>query len=100
MTDLSNGKPKCLLPVGNFPMIYYPLSLLKKIGFTEVIVITQESAKNEVNDWAQSLIVLNYDMIYLSSENRGGLKKILQYKMSPLFSDQTIERIMYKSIVT
>jgi len=47
---LSNGKPKCLLPVGNFPMIYYPLSLLKKIGFTEVIVITQESAKNEVNN--------------------------------------------------
>ena len=50
MTDLSNSKPKCLLPVGNFPMIYYPLSLLKKIGFTEVIVITQESAKNEVNN--------------------------------------------------
>ena len=50
MTDLSNGKPKCLLSVGNFPMIYYPLSLLKKVGFTDVIVITQESARNEVNN--------------------------------------------------
>lgn len=49
MTDLSNGKPKCLLPVGNFPMIYYPLSLLKKIGFSEVIVVTLESAKSEIN---------------------------------------------------
>ena len=48
MTDLSNSKPKCLLPIGNYPMVYYPLSLLKKIGFTEVIVIVQESAKSEV----------------------------------------------------
>ena len=48
MTDLSNSKPKCLLPVGNFPMVYYPLSLLKKIGFTDVIVIVQEAAKSEI----------------------------------------------------
>ena len=48
MTDLSNSKPKCLLPIGNYPMVYYPLSLLKKIGFTEVIVIVQESAKSEL----------------------------------------------------
>ena len=30
------------------PMVYYPLSLLKKIGVTEVIVIVQESAKSDI----------------------------------------------------
>jgi len=69
MTDLSNGKPKCLLPVGNFPMIYYPLSLLKKVGFTDVIVITQESAKNEVNNISKKYeLGLTLDIVALPSQ--------------------------------
>lgn len=48
MTELTGSKAKCLLPVGSFPMIYYPLSVLKKAGFSEVIVIVPEPAKNEV----------------------------------------------------
>jgi translation initiation factor eIF-2B subunit gamma len=48
MTDLSSSKLKCLLPVGNFPMLYYPLSLLQKIGCKDVIVIVPEVAKSEV----------------------------------------------------
>ena len=67
MTDLSNGKPKCLLPVGNFPMIYYPLSLLKKIGCSEVIVITQESARNEVNNLNKKYdLGMNLDVVALT----------------------------------
>ena len=72
MTDLSNGKPKCLLPVGNFPIIYYPLSLLKKIGFTEVIVITQESAKNEVNNLTRKYeLGLTLDVVALPHQQAG-----------------------------
>ncbi|XP_012288671.1 translation initiation factor eIF-2B subunit gamma [Orussus abietinus] len=48
MTELTAGRPKCLLPVGNMPMIWYPLSVLEKSGFTDVIVIVSESMKNEV----------------------------------------------------
>ena len=66
MTDLTNAKPKCLLPVGNFPMIYYPLSLLKKIGFNEVIVVTQESAKNEVSNLSKKYeLGLTIDLVIL-----------------------------------
>lgn len=31
--EMTATKPKCLLPVGNKPMIYYPLKLLENAGF-------------------------------------------------------------------
>lgn len=32
-TDLVGNRPKCLLPVGPNPLIFYPLQLLQKYGF-------------------------------------------------------------------
>lgn len=32
MTDLTAGRPKCLLPIGNKPMVWYPLQLLERTG--------------------------------------------------------------------
>ncbi|CAB3366266.1 Hypothetical predicted protein [Cloeon dipterum] len=48
MRDLTNNKPKCLLPVGNIPLIWYPLSLLEREGFKEVNVITLDVQHAEV----------------------------------------------------
>lgn len=33
MTELIGDRPKCLLPVGPFPLIWYPLHMLQKHGF-------------------------------------------------------------------
>lgn len=32
-TELTARRPKCLLPIGNLPMIFYPLQLLERSGF-------------------------------------------------------------------
>lgn len=48
MTDVTSSKAKCLLPVGGFPILYYPLNTLRKIGFKEVIVVALEAFKGEV----------------------------------------------------
>ncbi|XP_066548153.1 translation initiation factor eIF2B subunit gamma isoform X1 [Amia ocellicauda] len=40
MMDLTYSTPKALLPVGNKPLIWYPLNLLERVGFEEVIIIT------------------------------------------------------------
>jgi translation initiation factor eIF-2B subunit gamma len=34
MFPLTESIPKALLPVGNLPMIYYPVNMLEKAGFT------------------------------------------------------------------
>uniref|UniRef100_A0A2K6TE18 Translation initiation factor eIF2B subunit gamma n=1 Tax=Saimiri boliviensis boliviensis TaxID=39432 RepID=A0A2K6TE18_SAIBB len=39
MTDLTSSIPKPLLPVGNKPLIWYPLNLVEHVGFEEVIVV-------------------------------------------------------------
>ena len=33
MTDLTSSIPKPLLPVGNRPLVWYPLNLLERVGF-------------------------------------------------------------------
>jgi len=43
MNELTRGKtPKCLLPIANKPLIWYPLKMLENHGFTEAIVIILE----------------------------------------------------------
>lgn len=34
MPELASGIPRCLLPVGNKPIVWYPLNLLEASGFT------------------------------------------------------------------
>lgn len=33
MTDLTYNSPKAMLPVGNKPLMWYPLNLLERVGF-------------------------------------------------------------------
>lgn len=49
MTELTVGKPKCLLPIANVPMIWYPLQILERSGFKEAIVIIAEATKSDVS---------------------------------------------------
>lgn len=49
MTELTAGQPKCLLPIGNKPMIWFSLQLLERSGFKECIIVVSESVKNDVS---------------------------------------------------
>lgn len=33
ISELTQNTPKCLLPIGNKPMIWYPVRMLEKAGF-------------------------------------------------------------------
>ncbi|KAK7495018.1 hypothetical protein BaRGS_00013658 [Batillaria attramentaria] len=48
MTHLTTQYPKALLPIGNFPMVYYPINMLERHGFQEAIVIVCETYKDEI----------------------------------------------------
>ncbi|KAG7212412.1 hypothetical protein KM043_012729 [Ampulex compressa] len=49
MTELTAGQPKCLLPIGNVPMVWYPLQLLERSGFKEAILVVSETTKNDIS---------------------------------------------------
>ncbi|XP_043262197.1 translation initiation factor eIF-2B subunit gamma [Colletes gigas] len=49
MTELTQGQHKCLLPIGNIPMIWYPLRLLERAGFKEAIVVVSENTEHDVS---------------------------------------------------
>ncbi|XP_042318777.1 translation initiation factor eIF-2B subunit gamma isoform X2 [Sceloporus undulatus] len=49
MMDLTSSTPKALLPVGNKPLIWYPLNLLEQVGFEEVIVVTTKDIQKVLN---------------------------------------------------
>ncbi|KAI1280837.1 Translation initiation factor eIF-2B subunit gamma [Halotydeus destructor] len=48
MTELTKSQPKCLLPIGNKPMIYFPLLALEKADFSDVLIIVPDIYENEV----------------------------------------------------
>ena len=48
MTEITAGRPKCLLPIANKPMIWYSLRMLEREGFQDAIVIVLDTAKLEV----------------------------------------------------
>uniref|UniRef100_A0A182YC45 Translation initiation factor eIF2B subunit gamma n=1 Tax=Anopheles stephensi TaxID=30069 RepID=A0A182YC45_ANOST len=71
LPEILEGRPKCLLPIGPYPMIWYPLQLLQRHGFTEVIVIVQESEKSEIQQRLERLqlkLKLDYYTIPTDSE--------------------------------
>lgn len=47
MTDLTYNTPKAMLPVGNKPLMWYPLNLLERVGF-EGMSINFHSSVNSV----------------------------------------------------
>ena len=40
LEELTRDTNKHLLPVGRWPMVYYPLQLLERLGFREVLLVT------------------------------------------------------------
>ena len=50
MAELTCETPKCLLPIGNKPMIWYPVRMLEKAGFSEINIITLNSIRTRVEN--------------------------------------------------
>uniref|UniRef100_F7AJG3 Translation initiation factor eIF2B subunit gamma n=1 Tax=Xenopus tropicalis TaxID=8364 RepID=F7AJG3_XENTR len=48
MGELTASIPKPLLPVGNRPLLWYPLNMLERAGFEEAIVVTTKEVQREV----------------------------------------------------
>ncbi|XP_006839909.1 PREDICTED: translation initiation factor eIF-2B subunit gamma [Chrysochloris asiatica] len=89
MTDLTSSIPKPLLPVGNKPLIWYPLNLLERVGFEEVIVVTTRDVQKALS--AELNMKMKADIVCIPDETDKGTADSLRHiypKLKSLWVEQ------------
>ncbi|XP_041848896.1 translation initiation factor eIF-2B subunit gamma [Melanotaenia boesemani] len=89
MTDLTYNTPKPMLPVGNKPLMWYPLNLLERVGFEEVIVITtKEVQKMMSTDPKNKLDVkMKLDVVCIQEDGDMGTADALRHIQQKIKTD-------------
>ncbi|XP_057356139.1 translation initiation factor eIF-2B subunit gamma isoform X2 [Manis pentadactyla] len=85
MTDLTSSIPKPLLPVGNKPLIWYPLNLLERVGFEEVIVVTTRDVQKVLS--AEFKMKMKLDIVCIPDEADMGTADSLRHIHPKLKTD-------------
>uniref|UniRef100_A0A2L2YEP3 Translation initiation factor eIF2B subunit gamma n=1 Tax=Parasteatoda tepidariorum TaxID=114398 RepID=A0A2L2YEP3_PARTP len=79
MRELMSSVPKCLLPVGNVPLIMCSLNILKRAGFAEAIVIVRETEKLQIQTAIEDKTGLNLDIVALPRGEDWGTADSLRF---------------------
>lgn len=88
MMDLTYSTPKPLLPVGNKPLLWYPLSLLERVGFEEVIVITTKEVQKMITADPKKLDVkMKLDVVCLPPDADMGTADALRHIQPKIKTD-------------
>ncbi|XP_026464373.1 translation initiation factor eIF-2B subunit gamma-like [Ctenocephalides felis] len=70
--EVIGPRAKCLIPIGQYPLIWYPLRLLERQGFKEAIVLVLDSHKLEIQSALdKTSLNLKLDFISIPSEDYG-----------------------------
>lgn len=88
MMDLTYSTPKPLLPVGNKPLLWYPLNLLERVGFEEVIVITTKEVQKMITADPKKLDVkMKLDVVCLQPDADMGTADALRHIQQKIKTD-------------
>lgn len=88
MTELTSGCAKCMLPIGNMPLLWYPLAFLQKNGFSEAIVIVPETVRNkDIADSVSNKLEIKLDLVSIPFSEDWGTADSLRYIKDKLKND-------------
>ncbi|XP_047123195.1 translation initiation factor eIF2B subunit gamma isoform X1 [Hydra vulgaris] len=89
MFPLTENIPKCLMPIGNMPMIWYVVNQLERSGFQDFIVIVRSNDASLVQQTLQSLCLSSstFDFIKLQDDEDFGTCDALRLLKSKIKSD-------------
>lgn len=81
MTDLTSQVPKALLPVGNMPMLWYPINMLERAGFEEAIVLVLESYCADAQKMLTKIcdVKMQLDFVSIPDQDYMGTADSLRY---------------------
>lgn len=51
MVELTRGRPKCLLPVGNHSLIWFAITSLRSIGISRIIVLVPDTYEQDIKQY-------------------------------------------------
>lgn len=78
--ELTGERLKCLLPIGPYPMIFYPLEMLQKHGFQEIIVVVLESERYDIQQALEHTpIKSKLDFVSLPPDSNYGTAEALRH---------------------
>ncbi|XP_022110388.1 translation initiation factor eIF-2B subunit gamma-like [Acanthaster planci] len=90
MPDLTASVPKALLPVGNRPLVWYPVNMLDKAGFESVIIVTFDSVKRDLVQALQSSageLLIRLDVVTIPSDEDWGTAESLRFIRDKIKTD-------------
>lgn len=87
MREVTSSIPKCLLPVGNVPLIFCSLNILKRAGITDVIVLVQENERLKIQNAIENKLDLKLDIVSVSKDEDWGTADSLRYIKDKIKSD-------------
>jgi glucose-1-phosphate thymidylyltransferase len=86
LEELTRVTNKHLLPVGRWPMVYYPLQLLQRIGVTEVLIVTGKQHAGQFIDLLGNghvkardgdEVLFDLDLSYKVQVEAGGIAQVV-----------------------
>ncbi|XP_074650002.1 translation initiation factor eIF2B subunit gamma-like [Tubulanus polymorphus] len=106
MTEIIAKTPKALLPVGNKPMVWYPIKMLEKAGFEEAIIIVQRGHRKSIERVLVDELQVNVKLEFVSIPDeedwgtadslrfiRDKIKTDVLVVSSDLISDVSVQRV-------
>lgn len=87
LTKVTN---KHLLPVGKYPMIYYPLFKLHQCGITEIMVVTGKEHMGSVVNLLGSGYDLGVEFTYKIQDQPGGIAQALSLAQTFVGDDRCV----------
>ena len=86
LAELTRVTNKHLLPVGRWPMVYYPLQLLQRVGVKEVLLVTGQQhagdfidllGNGRVSSRAGDEVLFDVDLSYKVQVEAGGIAQVV-----------------------
>jgi glucose-1-phosphate thymidylyltransferase len=86
LEELTRVTNKHLLPVGRWPMVYYPLQLLQRVGVTEVLIVTGKQHAGQFIDLLGNgqvkardgdEVLFDLDLSYKVQVEAGGIAQVV-----------------------
>ncbi|KAG6446427.1 translation initiation factor eIF-2B subunit gamma [Manduca sexta] len=88
MPDVGGSVSKCLLPVGPYPVLWYSLNMLEKIGLQETMVVVLDEDKSSIlNALEKCPIKIKYELIVIPSEEDWGTVNSLKHISNRVTTD-------------